>query len=518
MQQRIYQADLLLKSKVWVVVHELLSTQEMASADRLTIDAGTPGIALMEKAGRAVADVVARSHRAGARVLVLCGPGNNGGDGFVAARVLVTRGYRVDLALLGDRQALKGDAAEAAGRWTGQVLAIADAAPTAADVIVDALFGAGLARDLDGDARQIVERVNASGQPVVAVDVPSGIDGNTGAVRGVAVLATETITFFRLKPGHLLLPGRLHCGPVRVADIGIPTDVLEGIAPRTWENGPHLWRGQFRGPSVAGHKYGRGHALVASGGIEGTGAARLAARGALRMGAGLVTVASPSDAIAAHAARLDAIMVRRSDGAAGLSALLADRRRNACVVGPALGVGEETRAMVAAAVAAGTHAVLDADALTSFSGLSGMLASLVAARPGGPGQGIVLTPHQGEFTRLFSDLQEIAEAGSKLESARAAARICNAVIVLKGPDTVIAAPDGRAAINANGSAWLATAGSGDVLSGFVAGLLAQSVPAFEAACAGVWFHGEAGTAIGPGLIAEDLPEALPDVLRAYFDM
>lgn len=497
-------------------VHELLSTGEMATADRLTIAAGTPGIALMEKAGRAVADVVARSHRAGARVLVLCGPGNNGGDGFVAARVLVTRGYRVELALLGDLNALRGDAAEAAARWTGPVLAVSDADPLAADVIVDALFGAGLVRDLDGDARQIVERVNAADRPVVAVDVPSGIDGNSGAVRGVAVLATETVTFFRLKPGHLLLPGRLHCGPVRVADIGIRSEVLENIAPQTWENGPHLWRAQFRAPSVGGHKYGRGHALIASGGIEGTGAARLAARGALRMGAGLVTVASPSDALAAHAARLDAIMVRRSDGAVGLTALLADRRRNACVVGPALGVGEETRAMVAAAVSSGTHAVLDADALTSFAGASGTLASLVAGRPGGPGQGIVLTPHEGEFARLFSDSPSVVEVGSKLERTRAAARLCDAVVVLKGPDTVIAAPDGRAAINANGSPWLATAGSGDVLSGLVAGLLAQSVPAFEAACAAVWFHGEAGASVGPGLIAEDLPEELPGVLRSYF--
>ncbi len=364
------QADLLLKSKVWVVVHELLSTQEMASADRLTIDAGTPGIALMEKAGRAVADVVARSHRAGARVLVLCGPGNNGGDGFVAARVLVTRGYRVDLALLGDRQALKGDAAEAAGRWTGQVLAIADAAPTAADVIVDALFGAGLARDLDGDARQIVERVNASGQPVVAVDVPSGIDGNTGAGTGRRgsghrdryVLPAEAWTPPVARPSSLRARPR---GRYRHSR---PT-CLRASRPGPGKTDRHLWRGQFRGPSVAGHKYGRGHALVASGGIEGTGAARLAARGALRMGAGLVTVASPSDALAAHAAsarRHHGPPKRRRGGPFG-AACRSPAQRVAWSARP-LGVGEETRAMVAAALAAGTHAVLDADALTSFSG------------------------------------------------------------------------------------------------------------------------------------------------------
>ncbi|MCP8938499.1 NAD(P)H-hydrate dehydratase [Alsobacter sp. SYSU M60028] len=497
-------------------MNEVLSTAQMGEADRLAIAAGTPGSELMDKAGRAVADVVARRHKAGERVLALCGPGNNGGDGFVAARVLAGRGFRVRVALLGAREALRGDAAGAAALWSGAVEPASAADPAECDVIVDALFGAGLARDLDGEALALVERVNASGVPVVAVDVPSGVDGNTGAVRRAAIRAAETVTFFRPKPGHLLLPGRLRCGPVRIADIGIPDAVLATIRPACWANGTRLWRPAFRAPAPEGHKYGRGHALVLSGGAEGAGAARLAARGALRIGAGLVTIATPSDALALHAGRPDAVMLRRSDGPAGLAALLADRRRNAWVVGPAAGVGERTRELVAAALASGAHGVLDADALTSFEGASAELARALAARPGGAGQAIVLTPHEGEFGRLFKDSPPVASAGSKLERARAAAASLGAVVVLKGPDTVIAAPDGRAAINANGTPFLATAGSGDVLSGIVAGLLAQSVPAFEAACAGVWFHAEAGCAVGPGLIADDLPDALPKVLKAYF--
>ncbi len=253
-----------------------------------------------------------------------------------------------------------------------------------------------------------------------------------------------------------------------------------------------------------------------SGGLEACGAARLAARAALRAGAGLVTVASPSDALAVHAAALDAVMVRRCDGVDGFAALLAaDPRRNAVVVGPAAGVGPETCDKVAAALAAARHVVIDADALASFAGDSRGLGDLVTARPGGAGQDVVLTPHDGEFRSLFRGVAEVLEPASKLERARSAARSTGAVVILKGADTVIAAPDGRAAINANGAPWLATAGSGDVLAGIVAALLAQSVPGWEAACAAVWLHGAAGSAVGPGLIAEDLPDALRGVLREF---
>ena len=492
---------------------ELLTPAEMAMVDRLTIATGTTGLALMDRAGAAVADVVSRTRPTGAAVLVVAGPGNNGGDGFVAARILAQRGYRVRVGLLGAASALTGDAAAAAARWPGLVLSPDEADPRDADVIVDALFGAGLSRNIDGEAASLVSRINASGRPVVAVDIPSGVDGETGQVRGVAIRATETVTFFRLKPGHLLQPGRNHCGPVRLADIGIGAGVLDTVAPRTWRNGPALWRAALRPPATLGHKYGRGHAVVASGGLEGTGAARLAARAALRAGAGLVTVASPGEALAVHAGALDSVMVRRSEGATGLAALLADRRHSAAVLGPALGVGSTTRDMVAAALAAGCAAVLDADALTSFAGAADRIAALVA---GQESRAVVLTPHDGEFQRLFGAHAEINSAASKVTRARLAARLTGAVVVSKGPDTVIAAPDGRAAVNANGVAWLATAGAGDVLAGLIGGLLAQGLDGFAAAGAAVWLHAEAGASVGAGLIADDLPGALPAVLAAYF--
>jgi NAD(P)H-hydrate epimerase len=373
--------------------------------------------------------------------------------------------------------------------------------------IVDSLLGAGLSNHHTGGTRAAVERMNASGKPILAVDLPSGIDGDTGQVRGVAVRAARTVTFARRKPGHLLLPGRAHCGPVEVADIGIAPAMIAALGVKTFVNGPDLWRTAFPRPGLEAHKYKRGHAVVVSGGATHTGAARLAARGALRAGAGLVTVASPAEALAANAAQLTAIMLRRCDGASDLRDLLADPRFNAVALGPALGIGKETREKVEAALDAGRAVVLDADALTSFERDAGALATLVHTHSA------VLTPHEGEFARLFGGEDAVLNAPSKLERARVAAARVGAVVVLKGPDTVVAAPDGRAAINENGTPYLATAGSGDVLTGIVAGLLAQAMPPFEAVAAGVWLHAEAGALFGPGLIAEDLPEALPGALR-----
>jgi hydroxyethylthiazole kinase-like uncharacterized protein yjeF len=486
---------------------ELLTTAEMAEADRLTIADGTPGIDLMENAGRAVADAVAARHPPGARVVIVAGPGNNGGDGFVAARMLVERGHRVRVLLVGELARLKGDAALAAQRWSGQTQQATPAALMPADVIVDALFGAGLDRPVEGLARAMIEAINAAEMPIVAVDLPSGINGATGAVMGVAVRASESVTFFRRKIGHVLLPGRLHCGIIAVADIGIRANVLERIAPRTCRNVPELWGKAFPVPRVDGHKYSRGHAVVVSGGLSSTGAARLAARGALRAGAGLVTIASPRDALLVNAAASLAVMVRPVDGAEQLTEFLRDPRRNAVVLGPGGGVGPQMRELVLAALA-GEHAVvLDADALTSFAEAPEALMAAVKQRSAAT----VMTPHEGEFTRLFKGVA--GDAHSKLERARKAAEASGAVILLKGPDTVVATADGRAAIAENAPPFLATAGSGDVLAGFAAGLLAQGMPGFEAAAAAVWLHGEAGTEAGPGLIAEDLPEVMPKVYR-----
>ncbi|HEY6254242.1 MAG TPA: NAD(P)H-hydrate dehydratase [Xanthobacteraceae bacterium] len=492
---------------------ELLTTAEMAEADRLAIASGKPGPELMENAGRAVADAVAAVHPTPLPVVVVAGPGNNGGDGFVAARLLRERGYPVRLLLLGDVGRLKGDAALAASRWSGPTLPATPAGVAGEGVLVDALFGAGLDRPVEGAARAMIEAINAAPAKIYAVDLPSGINGTTGAIQGAAVKARDTITFFRRKVGHLLLPGRLHCGKVRVADIGIGAEVLARIKPKAFHNAGGLWAKNFPIPRIDGHKYGRGHAVVVSGGISSTGAARLAARSALRAGAGLVTIASPRAALAVNAATNLAVMVRPVDGASELTAFMSDPRRNVLVLGPGGGVGREMQDMVLAALAVDCAVVLDADALTSFCEQPQGLLSAIQGHFDGA---TVLTPHAGEFSRLFQTLPDIARADSKLAQARQAAAAAGAVVLLKGPDTVVAAPDGRAAIANNGPPWLASAGSGDVLAGLVAGLLAQGMPTFEAAAAAVWLHGEAGTDVGPGLIAEDLPEVLPRVYRRLF--
>ena len=492
---------------------EVLTTTEMEHADRLAIAGGTPGFALMLRAGQAVAEAAMDLAEQGP-ILVVAGRGNNGGDGFVAATELVARGRSVSIVLLCERDTLQGDAALAARGWKGPVLPCDVRAIGAPALIIDALFGAGLNRPVKGDPHDIIEAINASGAPVLSVDLPSGINGTTGAVMGVAVRATETVTFFRRKPGHLLLPGRVHCGRVRLVDIGIEAGVLDEIRPLTFENIPKLWRASFPVPRIDGHKYARGHAIVVSGELAATGAARLAARGALRAGAGLVTLASPRDALAINASALTAVMIRAIDTKAEFAELLTDKRLNACVIGPGAGMGERTRDLVLAALSAKRGLVLDADALTSFADAPNHLFETI--KSSGNSQ-VILTPHEGEFPRLFSDMDNKHPLRSKLERVRAAAERSGAVVLLKGPDTVVASPDGRAAISANAPPWLATAGAGDVLAGMIAGFLAQGAAAFEAACMGAWMHGEAGSEAGPGLIAEDLPEVLPAVFRRLYD-
>jgi len=496
---------------------QLLTPAEMAEADRLTIAGGIAGIALMERAGAAVADEAVRLAPSRGRIALVCGPGGNGGDGFVAARLLAARGYRVRLALLGERAALRGDPALAAARYLGTAAPADGFALADADLAIDAIFGAGLSRDVDGVALACIEAINAfarAGKPVLSVDVPSGLDGEIGAVRGAAVAASASVTFFRLKPGHLLYPGRALCGRLVLADIGSAASALAAIAPRAFVNAPGLWLDGFPRPGAASHKYTRGAALVVTGDARRTGAARLAARAALRVGAGLVTLASPPDAVAVNAAHSTAVMVAPFAGLAGFSGLLSDARRNAILIGPGAGSGAQTRALAEAALTQPSSSpravVLDADALTSFTGDARGLAERIADQR----RATVLTPHEGEFARLFRGRPDILGAPSKLARARAAAAAVGAVVIVKGADSVVASPDGRASIGFDLPPTLATAGSGDVLAGLVCGLLAQGMPPFEAASAAVWLHGAAARAFGPGLIAEDLPEALPAALRA----
>ncbi len=501
---------------------ELLTTQQMARADRLTIDSGVPSMELMEHAAVAIARVASRilQRTSGRRVLVLCGPGNNGGDGYVAARLLRAQRYKVRVASLTPPDQLRGDAARAAASWTGTLLPAQDCDFHGVDLVIDALFGTGLARDLDPAAQALVKRLNQwrreTKQNVVSVDIPSGVDGTTGAIRGAAVEADETVTFFRVKTGHLLLPGRSRCGRLTCAHIGIRSSTLESMEVKTFVNAPALWLSALPRPKVEGHKYTRGHALVVSGGASFTGAARLSAAAALRSGAGLVTLASPSDALLVNASALTSVMVRPADGAKGLAHVLADERKNAVALGPGLGVSEASCQQVEAALTPQAYrraAVLDADALTSFESDPFRLWRATRAAPGP----VVMTPHAGEFVRLFAECDNDRANRSKLDKARDAARVSGAVVLYKGPDTVVAAPDGRASIQSWASPWLATAGSGDVLTGIVAGLLAQRMDGFLAASCAVWMHARAAEIFGPGLIADDIIATLPQVWRELCD-
>jgi hydroxyethylthiazole kinase-like uncharacterized protein yjeF len=494
---------------------ELLTNEQMNEVDRLTISQGIAGIELMENAGRAVADNVLRRHPTGTPITVVAGPGNNGGDGLIAARLLSERGYRSRVLLLADIHRFKGDARIAVQRWNGPCEPATPGAIGADSVVIDALFGAGLDRPVDSLAREMIEAMNGGGY-VHAVDLPSGINGSNAAVMGLAVRANETVTFFRRKLGHVLLPGRIHCGTIHVADIGIGSQTLAAIKPRVWINSPDLWLEAFPMPAVAGHKYSRGHAVVVSGGLYTTGAARLAARGALRAGAGLITIASPRDALLVNAAANLAVMVRPVDGEAEFAEFLQDARRNAVVIGPGGGVGNEMRKMVFAALAGERAVVLDADALTSFAEDPQALIAATAGRRSRR-SATLLTPHEGEFLRLFKAMEEIVHAPSKLEKSRQAAVQTGAICLLKGADTVVAAPDGRASILYEAPPWLASAGAGDVLAGIAGGLLAQGMPGFEAASAAVWLHAQAGMVAGPGLIAEDLSEALPRIFARLFE-
>lgn len=486
-------------------MHELIVPDEMNKADRLAILNGKTEISLMEAAGHAVARAALSLLRGQGPVLIVCGTGNNGGDGFVAARYLAEYGIKADIFIAGDEKKIEGAAALALAAANARRLhAFPD--PENYALAIDALFGAGLDRDITGKTADLIEAIDRSGTPVLAVDLPSGIDGRTGKVRGVAMKATQTVTFFRYKPGHFLLPGRLYCGKRHLADIGIDTAVLAGISVEACLNAPALWREHYPIPSFASHKYTRGHTLVISGPATMTGAARLLATAALRTGSGLVTMASPAEALPVHAAHLTSVMLQKADTPQDVAAILADRRFTCTALGPGLPVGATTRAMVLAVLAENRACVLDAGALSSFETQPDALFKAIGSRTAP----VILTPHEGEFTALFG---EGGKDASKIERAKEAAKRSGATVILKGADSVAAATDGKASLADNAPPWLATAGSGDVLAGIAAGLLAQGMPAFEAASAAVWLHGDAAERLGPGLVSSDLDEGLRLAIR-----
>ena len=497
----------------------ILTCEQVRAAERRAVDAGISLWALMRKAGQACADVLHAEFPDG-RVIVLAGPGNNGGDAFVAAQRLRDLGRNVwvfDLAPTAERS---DEGKIALGELSGPRQPLEDLRLQAGDVVLDGLFGAGLSRALEGEALWAVEQVNASGVKVVAIDVPSGVNGDVGAVPGVAIRADVTVTFCCKKPAHVLQPAASQCGDVVPAEIGFRPFVEEIGGGLFSENAPALWARALNWPEVNSHKHKRGRLAVVSGGLAHTGAARLSAQAGLRAGAGLVTLYCPPSALMVIAASVAAVMTSSFAGADDLVAQTA--RATAVVIGPAAGVGEATRANVEALLLAGRRVVLDADALSVFAADATAMASLVVkgemAREvaGLPTAiGAVLTPHAGEFERLFPGLLETAQ--SRIGAVQRAAAMTGAVVLLKGPDTVIAAPDGRVVVNTHATPFLATAGSGDVLAGIIGGLLAQGLEAFDAACAGAWMHGDAGLRAGPGLIAEDLDEALRETIRALYE-
>jgi ADP-dependent NAD(P)H-hydrate dehydratase / NAD(P)H-hydrate epimerase len=488
---------------------EILTVAQMYAADGLAAASGISSLSLMEAAGLAVARVI-RAKFQKQHVLVLCGPGNNGGDGFVVARYLWQWGWPVRVALVGDVAALKGEAASQAKAW---VASGGYVSPLEADTIddllrpspfiVDAMFGAGLSRGLSGVTATAVRKIQKRGLACVAVDVPSGVHGDTGQVLsdadhpqhpGLALSCALTVTFFRAKPAHVVYPARALCGEVVVADIGIPAAVLEAIRPRLFINDHRLWA--VPQPDWQSHKHRRGHVVVFGG--QDSGATRLAGRAARRMGAGLLTFAVPGRVISTYAQEEPGAFVKAIESAEDIETLLADARRNVVLIGPGYGLGPATGMLVLRLLSSDKAVVLDADALTQFAADPRLLIEAIQARSAPT----VITPHEGEFVRLFPD------SGPKIDRAVSAAANCRAVVVLKGADSVIASPDGLAAVNVNAPAWLATGGSGDVLAGAIAGLLAQGASAWHAACAAVWRHGDAGTRVGPGLIAEDLADRI----------
>lgn len=510
---------------------EVLGVSQMYEADRLAMASGVSGERLMDAAGESVANAIL-SRWDKCPVCILAGPGNNGGDGYVIARYLKKAGWAVTVYALGLKGDLTGDAAIHARKWRNKVRPLEDALERIASLnkdddllVVDALFGAGLSRPLDGTPKIIAELLTVSqaqdnAPVVVSVDVPSGLQGDSGRALGgkrggICFHADLTVTFCRPKPAHLLMPGRGGCGEVVVSDIGISDDVVGDIGTTCVVNTPDVWRDVFPNYTADIHKYARGHVVVWGGELM-TGAARLVADAARRAGAGLATIATPAKAYPIYGASSSpGTLMSSVNNLKEYKKIISDVRKNVCVIGPGAGLSKTTRSLTLAALSLSKRCVLDADALSVFEANPKTLFKAIKGqdRLRVEGESVVLTPHGGEFPRLFPDLAKRYARGkaSKLDVTRAAAKRSGAIVLFKGPDTVVAAPDGRASVTVNAPPWLATAGSGDVLAGLIAALLAQGMPAFEAASAAAWIHGEAADAFGPGLIAEDIINEVPGV-------
>jgi hydroxyethylthiazole kinase-like uncharacterized protein yjeF len=491
-----------LLEKAAMLQPEILSTGDCGCCDIYAQNHGVTGFELMLAAGAAVAERV-QSIWSMRPVVVLCGPGNNGGDGYVCATVLLEAGWPVRVISVEDPSALSGDAKIAAQQWSGRSDRVGQASVSGAEIIIDALFGAGLTRAVTGPIASLISQVNGSSAAVVAIDLPSGVGGDAGLMGEQAVDADVTVTFHRPKTAHYLEPEASLCGDVYLADIGIPTGWNKEIEPAALHNNPGLWLSRLPRRLASTHKHRRGRLIVFSGPMSTTGAARLAAQAGLGIGAGLVTLASPPAALAVNAAASTTVMVARLEDQSAACDFLSEKRASASILGPAAGVGTTTRDLVTSATAFDAPIVIDADGLTSFAGQTADLQTLLRSQD-------VITPHAGEFERLFPGL--MAARANKLEAVKEAAIRTGCVVVLKGADTVIASDGETPVINRHASASLATAGSGDVLAGCIGGLIAQGMNSFAACCAAVWIHGDISLSYGPGLMADNLINGIPESL------
>lgn len=472
---------------------ELFTTEKMYQADQMAAENGISGVELMYNAGRAVFEEICH-HFPKARVSIFCGPGNNGGDGFVIAQLLYEAGWSVNVVLMTPSDSFMGDAKFHLDRLSIPSFNCDDPEVWDCEVVVDALFGAGLSRPVGGEHARVIAAINELGKPVISVDIPSGIDGDTGEVRGIAIEATRTVTFERSKIGHHLYPGKHYVGDLSVCSIGIPKDVIQSLSLSVSLNDPKLWSGKYPWPDEEGHKFKRGHGVIISG-DQMTGAARLAALNARRVGMGVATIWAPDEA-AARIHRVDQpgnIVTTEQ-----IQQVLGSKKIQACLVGPGLGRGEWQKDLVKFLWDTDLPLVVDADAIN-------LLGYIQPSRRVAP---TILTPHEGEFARLFPNLE-----GSKVKRALEGAERLNATLLLKGADTVIAQATGDVRINDLASPWLATAGSGDCLAGICLGLLAMGMSPFDSAAMAAWVHGSAGKRLGPGLIAEDIEGQLPLILQ-----
>ena len=474
---------------------EILSASQMVKADSLTIENGISGETLMENAGVSVADFI-KTKFSKRKTLILCGPGNNGGDGFVVARHLKESGWDVDLASMIDVRSYKKDALLMAKKWNGNTISFDNIQLKNYDLFIDAIFGTGLSKEISGLTASIINKTNKKNTDVVAIDIPSGVNSDNGEILGIAFKAKYTITFARKKIGHVIYPGKEKCGDIYIKDI----DIAERhIKSNIMENLPDLWLKGLPFPTEEQHKYDRGHSVISGGDIDSAGAAVLSAKAALVTGAGLVTVLCPNGATPLYASKLTAVMNKPIHSTDEFSSFIKGKKVTSVLLGPGNGVSERTKKFALEALKMKKRCVLDADAISVFKDLPKELFNTIKSD-------VILTPHEGEFKRLFSF------EGNKVEKTQKAAKISKCTIVLKGSDTVIASPDGRTAINTNAPPTLATAGSGDVLAGIISALLANGMDSFKAACAGVWIHSQAANLFGLGLTAEDISKQIPCVL------